>query len=140
MAVAGLSHITFIARDLDRMEEILVAVLGARKVYDSGDRTFSLSKERLFLVGAGDDAVWMAVMEGDPLPSRSYNHVAFKIDEADYEPSRQRILALGLDLREGRSRVEGEGSSLYFHDDDNHLFELHTGTLDQRLQRYALGR
>ena len=46
---------------------------------------------------------------------------------------------LGLDLREGRSRMTGEGQSIYFHDHDNHLFELHTGTLAERLARYALG-
>nr|WP_277871356.1 hypothetical protein [Chroococcidiopsis cubana] len=41
-----------------------------------------------------------------------------------------------MEIRESRSRVEGEGSSLYFYDYDNHLFELHTGTLAQRLARY----
>ena len=30
-----------------------------------------------------------------------------------------------------------ERQSLSFHDFDNHLFELHTGTLDERLARYA---
>ena len=40
-------------------------------------------------------------------------------------------------MREGRTRVEGEGRSLYFHDFDNHLFEFHTGTLEQRLATYA---
>ncbi len=63
------------------MERLLVDVLGARKVYDSGAETFSLSKERFFLVGG----LWIAVMEGEPVPVRSYNHVAFKIDDADYE-------------------------------------------------------
>jgi hypothetical protein len=43
-------------------------------------------------------------------------------------------------VREGRSRVAGEGRSIYFHDHDNHLFELHTGTLGERLQRYAAGK
>ena len=28
---------------------------------------------------------------------------------------------------------------LYFYDDDNHLFELHTGTLEERLERYRRG-
>jgi hypothetical protein len=37
----------------------------------------------------------------------------------------------------GRGRIEGEGASLYFHDYDNHLFELHAGTLDGRLAAYA---
>ncbi len=138
--IEGLSHITFITGDLDRMEEILVGVIGARKVYDSGDATFSLSKERFFLAGPEDAAIWIAIMEGDPLSTRSYNHVAFKIAQTDYQPACARIAALGLEMREGRSRVTGEGRSIYFHDHDNHLFELHTGTLGERLCRYAEGR
>ena len=128
----GLSHITFIVRDLDKMEEILVKVLDAQKVYDSGDATFSLSPERFFDIGG----VWVAIMQGDPLPDRSYNHVAFKMGADEYDAKLAAIQALGLEVREGRSRVEGEGHSIYFHDHDNHLFELHSGTLAERLERY----
>jgi fosfomycin resistance protein FosX len=79
-------------------------------------------------------------MEGEPLPSRTYNHVAFKIDEADYEACLARIQALDLDVREGRPRVDGEGRSIYFYDYDSHLLELHTGTLAERLARYGQGQ
>ena len=48
-----------------------------------------------------------------------------------------RIEAAGLEFEPPRPRVSGEGRSLYFYDDDNHLFELHTGTLRERLDRYA---
>ena len=51
----------------------------------------------------------------------------------------EKIRACGLEVEEGRSRVKGEGRSLYFHDHDNHLFELHSGTLDERLARYGAG-
>ena len=132
----GLSHITFICRDLDRMEAILIGALAARKIYDSAGAEFSLSPERFFDIGG----VWVAVMEGPPLPARSYNHTAFRIAEADYDARLAAIRALGLDIRESRPRVEGEGRSIYFHDDDNHLFELHTGTLEERLARYAKGK
>ena len=135
--IEGLSHITFIVRDLDRMENILTTVLHAKKVYDSGNKSFSLSREKFFLIGEGPAKIWIAVMEGESLPTKTYNHVAFKIPEADYAASLERVRALGLDVREGRPRVEGEGRSIYFHDDDNHLFELHTGTLEERLKRYA---
>ena len=131
--IQGLSHMTFIVSDLDKMEGILTTVLDAKKVYDSGENTFSLSEERFFLIGD----LWIATMVGEALPTKTYNHVAFKIEDADYEKYPNRIKDLGLELREDRFRVEGEGKSIYFYDHDNHMFELHTGTLDQRLERYA---
>ena len=134
----GISHLTFVVADLDAMERILTTVLGARRVYDSGEETFSLSAERFFLVG--DDDVWVATMQGEPRRDRGYDHVAFKVADADLDTYRERIAALGLEIREDRPRVAGEGRSLYFFDRDNHLFELHTGTLPQRLARYAAGR
>ena len=137
--IQGLSHVTLIVRDLDRMEQILTAVLDAMKVYDSGDNTFSVSREKFFLVGHDPNAIWIAIMEGERLPTQTYNHIAFKISEADYPICLERVRALGLEVREGRSRVEGEGLSIYFHDEDNHLFELHTGTLVERLKRYSAG-
>lgn len=135
--IEGLSHITLIVSDLDRTEALLVQGLGARKVYDSGSAQFSHSEERFFLLG--EDSVWIATMKGDPLPHRSYNHIAFKVSEADLDTYAARLDALGVEIAPSRSRVAGEGRSLYFHDFDNHLFELHTGTLDARLARYAAG-
>ncbi len=134
--IEGLSHLTFIVSDLDRMTTLLETVFEAREVYSSGDQTYSLSREKFFLIGD----LWIAVMEGEPLPNRSYNHIAFKIDEADLPLYRKRLTLLGLELRESRPRVSGEGFSLYFYYYDNHLFELHTGTLSERLVRYAQGR
>ena len=128
----GLSHVTFIVRDLEKMGTILVDVLKAEEVYSSEDATFSLSPEKFFLVGN----VWVAIMEGEPLAERSYNHVAFKIDDGDFEERLATIKRLGLDFKPPRQRVEGEGRSIYFYDHDNHLFELHTGTLDMRLENY----
>jgi fosfomycin resistance protein FosX len=133
--IEGLSHMTFIVRDMERMTQILLGVFDAREVYASEDQTFSISREKFFLIGG----IWIAVMEGESLPSRTYNHVAFKIAEEDVPGYQERIEKLGLDLRPPRPRVAGEGTSLYFYDNDNHLLELHTGTLAQRLERYALG-
>lgn len=133
--IEGLSHMTFVVRDLDRMERILTEVLGAKRIYDSGAEGFSLSAERFFDVAG----LWIAVMQGDPLQARSYNHVAFKVSEADLPKLTEKVKALGLEVKPPRPRVEGEGQSLYFYDEDNHLFELHTGTLAQRLARYERG-
>ncbi|WP_137932738.1 FosX/FosE/FosI family fosfomycin resistance hydrolase [Mesorhizobium comanense] len=133
--IEGLSHMTFIVRDLDRMTEILEGVFDAREVYASDATQFSLSREKFFLIGD----IWIAIMEGERLPERSYNHIAFKIDDADFDRYAERVAKLGLGMRPPRPRVEGEGRSIYFYDDDNHMFELHTGTLDERLKRYAKG-
>ncbi|MGI2906362.1 FosX/FosE/FosI family fosfomycin resistance hydrolase [Tolypothrix sp. VBCCA 56010] len=130
--IQGISHITFIVKDLEKMTKFLVSIFDAEEIYSSGEQTFSISKEKFFLI----NGLWIAIMEGDSLPEKTYNHVAFKITEEDYELYAARVRNLGVDVKEGRSRVEGEGRSLYFYDYDNHLFELHTVTLNQRLQRY----
>ena len=134
--IEGLSHMTFIVRDLERMAAILTGVFDAREVYSSGEETFSTAREKFFQIGT----LWIAIMEGEPLPSRTYNHVAFKIQESEFEVYEARIKALGLEIRRPRPRVAGEGRSIYFYDNDNHLFELHTGTLAGRLKRYASDR
>ena len=133
--IEGLSHVTFVVRDLDRMTRILTGIFGAQEVYASGDETFSVAREKFFRVGD----LWIAVMEGKPLPSRTYNHVAFKIEDAEFEAYEAKVKAMGLEIRPPRQRLPGEGRSLYFYDDDNHLFELHTGTLAERLELYAKG-
>ncbi|MEW6262637.1 MAG: FosX/FosE/FosI family fosfomycin resistance hydrolase [Thermodesulfobacteriota bacterium] len=132
MTVEGISHITLIVRDLERTGNFFISVLGAKEVYASAERIFSVSKERFFLVGE----TWIAIMEGDSLSERTYNHIAFKIPESRFEDFRQRLEKAQVEFREGRPRVPGEGRSLYFYDYDNHLFELHTGTLEERLRTY----
>ncbi|MCW2525108.1 MAG: FosX/FosE/FosI family fosfomycin resistance thiol transferase, partial [Frankiales bacterium] len=129
--IEGLSHMTFIVRDLERMTAILEGIFDAREVYASDAEQFSLSREKFFLIGD----IWVAIMEGEPLAERSYNHIAFKIDDADFDGYAERVAKLELDMRPPRPRVEGEGRSIYFYDDDNHMFELHTATLDERLKR-----
>lgn len=132
----ALSHITIVVSDLDRTQRMLEEVLDARLVYASGAETFSLSEERFYLIGD----LWLATMKGAPLAERSYNHVAFHVDEAELDARAARIAALGLEIRPPRPRVAGEGRSVYFYGPDNHLFELHSGTLAERLARYARGR
>jgi catechol 2,3-dioxygenase-like lactoylglutathione lyase family enzyme len=132
MTIRGISHLTFIVRDLERASALFCQALGAVEVYDSGDRQFSLSREKFFLLGG----VWLALMQGEPL-GRSYRHVAFAVDEDELAIYESRLIAAGVEVKPPRPRVEGEGRSLYFYDFDNNLFELHTGTLHERLERYA---
>ena len=130
--VEGLSHITVIVRDVERTARLLCEGLGADEVYDSRCKNFSLAREKFFVLGA----TWLVAMQGEPDP-RSYRHIAFKVREADLAACESRLRCLGAEIRPARPRVAGEGQSLYFHDFDNNLFELHTGTLDERLTTYA---
>jgi len=132
MTIRGISHLTFVVRDLDRTAELLSIGLGAEEVYDSEGMNFSLSREKFFLLGG----IWLAFMEGEPT-ERSYRHVAFEVAEEDLPSYEDRLRSLGIEIKAPRPRVEGEGRSLYFYDYDNNLFELHAGTLEQRLARYA---
>ncbi len=133
--IEGISHLTFIVKDLERASTFFTEIFDAKEIYSSGDITFSISREKFFLINSH----WIVIMEGESLPEQTYNHIAFKISEKEFEYYSQRVQALGLDIRVSRPRVEGEGRSLYFYDFDNHLFELHTGTLSERLARYVIG-
>lgn len=133
MTIRGISHITFIVRDLERAARFFCEGLGAHEVYDSAAQAFSLSPEKFFVLGG----VWIATMQGEPPAERSYRHTAFAVDADDLSHYAERLERIGAEVRAPRPRVAGEGQSLYFYDFDNHLFELHTGTLDERLARYA---
>ncbi len=111
---------------------IIVEVLGGREVYAIGAKQHSISPEKFFDI----DGMWIAIVRGDALPRRTCNQVAFKISVDQLEKTKLVIEKLGLEFRTSRPRVAGEGQSLYFYDYDNHLFELHTGTLEERLAAY----
>lgn len=130
--IEGLSHITFIVKNLERTSNLLTSVFEAEEVYSSGEKEYSYSKEKFFLI----NGLWFAIMEGDPLFKKTYNHVALKVSENDFKKHEERVRSLGLEVINDRSRIDGEGKSLFFYDYDNHLFELHTGTLEQRLDAY----
>jgi catechol 2,3-dioxygenase-like lactoylglutathione lyase family enzyme len=130
--IKSLSHITFIVRNIEKMAHFLSTIFDAEEIYDSAGKNFSISHEKFFLIGD----TWIAVMEGASRSERSYNHIAFKISDSEFDEYVSRIKQLGLEVKPGRERVEGESRSIYFYDYDNHLFELHTGTLQDRLLRY----
>ncbi|EAD8117231.1 FosX/FosE/FosI family fosfomycin resistance thiol transferase [Listeria monocytogenes] len=130
--ISGLSHITLIVKDLNKTTAFLQNIFNAEEIYSSGDKTFSLSKEKFFLIAG----LWICIMEGDSLQERTYNHIAFQIQSEEVDEYTERIKALGVEMKPERPRVQGEGRSIYFYDFDNNLFELHAGTLEERLKRY----
>ena len=131
--IQGLSHITIIVKDLEKTSRLLCDGLGAEEVYDSKDKNYSISREKYFILGG----IWLVAMEGS-IPEKSYRHIAFQVDEKDLADIEKRMIRLGASIAPSRSRVAGEGKSLYFYDFDNNLFELHSGDLDKRLSAYRI--
>lgn len=129
--IEGISHITLICKNLEKSAQLFCDLFGAVEVYSSQERKFSISREKFLLI----DNLWIALMEGEPI-ERSYNHMAFRVREEDLQVFEEKIKALNLNILPGRSRSSQEGQSIYFYDYDNHLFELHTGTLTIRLNYY----
>ena len=130
--ISGISHLTFIVKDLELSKNFWGNIFGAKEVYSSGDKIYSISKEKFFL--AGD--IWICIMEGESLEKRTYNHIAFQIKDEEFDEYLEKIKNCGVEIKQERPRADGEGRSIYFYDFDNHLFELHTGNLDERLKSY----
>jgi len=124
--IIGISHITLVVKDLERTSVFLERIFGAKAIYSSVTAKYFLIND-----------LWIALNKGEPLSERTYNHIAFTIQDRDFEEFVERIKEVGAEIVQGRTRLSGEGRSLYFYDYDNHLFELHTGTLSQRLDCYA---
>ena len=133
--IEGISHITFIVKDLQHSLALFKNVFGAEEVYASNEKQFSLSCEVFLLIGG----LWICLMEGEPLEQKTYNHVAFQVPLEELDSYAKKIRTMGLAMRE-RPRIEGEGSSVYFYDYDGHLFELHAGSLTTRLKAYREAR
>ena len=130
--ITGISHITFIVKNLDRTANLFKKVFDAKEIYTSEEKKHSLYKEKFFLIGNQ----WIAIMESEAIVQPTNHHIAIKIVEQDVDIYLKKIKNLNLELKPPRQRMSGEGYSIYFHDYDNNLFELHTGTLSQRLTSY----
>ena len=79
--VRGLSHITFVVKDLERSSLFFEKIFNAKEIYSSGKDTFSLSEEKFFLV----NDLWVCIMKGEALVERTYNHVAFQVQDSEFD-------------------------------------------------------
>jgi metallothiol transferase len=85
------------------------------------------------------NGLWIALNEEDvdrSTPNRTYTHIAFTLEEEEYETTLLRLQALQVEILPGRSRDEKDKKSIYFLDPDGHMFEFHTGSLEDRLDYY----
>ena len=84
--------------------------------------------------------LWVALNEEKDIPRNeiqySYTHTAFTIDESEYNSWYRWLKKNNVNILEGRTRDLRDKQSIYFTDPDGHKLELHTGTLENRMNYY----
>lgn len=120
-----ISHIALVVTDPARTTHLLDVLFGVTVVPPKPERRGP--PETVVQVGG----VWFVLVQGEPAVSRTDDHIAFSVQEAELPALADKLAALGLESQ--MSRAGTAAKSLYFVDYDNHLFELHTGHFEREL-------
>ncbi|MCM3496401.1 metallothiol transferase FosB [Paenibacillus lactis] len=128
MNISPINHLCFSVSDLERSIDFYREALGARLLVKGRKLAyFDLN------------GLWIALNQEETDRSRihrTYTHIAFTIEDCEYESALARLEALGVEIVPGRSRDERDKKSIYFLDPDGHMFEFHTGSLQDRMEYY----
>ncbi|WP_144509743.1 metallothiol transferase FosB [Bacillus sp. FJAT-22090] len=129
MTIKGLSHFLFSVSDLENSINFYQNVFNAQLLM-RGNSTAYFDLQ----------GMWLALNEEKAIPrneiKESYTHIAFSIDEAEFEHTYEKLMGMNINILQGRARDEKDKKSIYFTDPDGHKFEFHTGTLEDRMNYY----
>ncbi|KMK74703.1 metallothiol transferase FosB [Alkalihalobacillus pseudalcaliphilus] len=129
MRIQGLNHLLFSVSDLDASIEFYQQVFGAELLVKGNSTAyFDLN------------GMWLALNEEKEIPREeitlSYTHLAFSIAEEEFNDIYEQLVDLKVNILQGRERDVRDKKSIYFTDLDGHMFEFHTGTLEDRMNYY----
>lgn len=127
--IKGVNHLLFSVSNLEESIQFYKNVFDAKLLVEGRTTAyFDLN------------GLWLALNEETNIPrsdaNHSYTHIAFTVDEDDFANVVSRLQELKVNILSSRPRDEKDKKSIYFTDLDGHKFELHTGTLQDRLDYY----
>ncbi|MDW4072253.1 FosB/FosD family fosfomycin resistance bacillithiol transferase [Staphylococcus saprophyticus] len=127
--IQSINHVTYSVSDIKTSIAFYKDILKAEILVES-------SKTAYFILGG----LWLALNEEKNIPRNeiqySYTHMAFTINENEFDEWYQWLKDNDVYILEGRNRDVRDKQSIYFTDPDGHKLELHTGTLQDRLNYY----